>query len=240
MYKCSDATIKWFTSYLYERNQCISFKGKLSDKLSIKTGVQQGAIFGPLLFIIFIKDLPLVAIHSEIDMYANDSTVTSTVKTTEEINGHLNIDMKEITKWCVENCMSANPTKTKSMLIMTWQKRLSLLENQRNNDTLENVKSDKLLRDTIDHNLSWEKHITTIVSTINRKLALLRRIKRYMSISTRKLFFNTFILPHIDYCAIIWGSSPHTQNLLLDQKKAARVILDIKDIYHHSKDMFLA
>ncbi len=101
MYKCSDATIKWFTSYLYARNQCTSFKGKLSDKLSIKTGVPQGAILGPLLFIIFINDLPLVATQSEVDMYADDSTVTSTAKTTEEINHHLNTDMKEITKWCV-------------------------------------------------------------------------------------------------------------------------------------------
>ncbi len=129
------------------------------------------------------------------------------------------------------------------MLITTWQKRISFQENQRNlsivmnNDTLENVTSDKLLVVNIDHNLSWEKHITTIVSTINRKLALLRRINRYMPLSTRKLFFNTQILPHIDYCAIIWGSSPHTQNLLLAQTRAACVILDIKDICHHTPTM---
>ncbi len=167
----------------------------------------QGPILRPLLFIIFINDLPLIDTHSEIDMYAGDSTVTSTAKTTEEINGYLNT--KEITKWCVENRMSANATKTKSMLITTWQKRLSLPENQGNlskvmkNDTLKNVTFDKLLGVTIDHNLSWEKHITTIVSTINRKLALLRRIKRYMPLSIRKLFFNTHILARIDYCAII-------------------------------------
>ncbi len=109
--------------------------------------------------------------------------------------------MKEITKWCVENRISANPTKTKSMLFTTWQQWLSLPENQRNlsivmnNDTLENVTSDKLLGVTIDHNLSWEKHITTIVSTINIKLVLHRRIKLCMPLSTRKLFFNTHILP---------------------------------------------
>ncbi len=60
---------------------------------------------------------------------SDDSTVKSTAKTTEKINGHLNTDMKEITKWCVENRMSANARKTKSMLITTWRKRLSLPEN---------------------------------------------------------------------------------------------------------------
>ncbi len=53
-------------------------------------------------------------------------------------------------------------------------------------------------------------------------------------------YFLIHILPHIDCCAIIWGSSPHTQNLLLAQKSATHMILDIKDIYHHSKDMFVS
>ncbi len=103
---------------------------------------------------------PLVATHCEIDMYADDSTVISPTKTIEEINGYLNTDIKEITKCCVENCISANTTKTKSMFITTWQKQLSLPDNHRklhivmNNDTLENVTCDKLLGFIIDDSLS--------------------------------------------------------------------------------------
>ncbi len=70
-----------------------------------------------------------------------------------------------------------------------------------NNNTLENVTSDRLLCVTIGHNMSCEKHITTIVSTIKRKLAFLKRINWCMPVSAWKLLFNTHILPHINYCA---------------------------------------
>ncbi len=95
---------------------------------------------------------------------------------------------------------------------------------------LENVESEKLLGAIINKNLSWEEHIAKIVSTVNRKLALLRRIKNYLPTSARKTFFNAHILPHLDYCCTVWGSSPHVNALLSVQKRAARIILDIKDI----------
>ncbi len=78
-------------------------------------------------------------------MHADYSAIASAAKTNEYINGYLNTDMKEFTKWCVENHMSSNAIKPKSMVIMTWQKLLILPENQRNlsiimnNNTLENV-----------------------------------------------------------------------------------------------------
>ncbi len=80
-----------------------------------------------------------------------------------------------------------------------------------NNETLENVTSDKLLGVNIDHNLSWEKHITTIMSTINRKLAVLRRSKQYIPLSTRKLFFNTHSASHLLLCNYLGQFTPYTE-----------------------------
>ncbi len=77
LYKCSDYTVKWFRSYLKGRTQCTVLKGKVSEKLNIKTGVTQGSILGPLLFILFINDLPLVLDKIDVDMYADDSSVTT-------------------------------------------------------------------------------------------------------------------------------------------------------------------
>ncbi len=73
LYKWSDHTIRWFTFYLKGRSQCTVLIGKSSAKLTIKTGVPQGYIIGPLLFILFINDLPLAVDKSHTDMYADDS-----------------------------------------------------------------------------------------------------------------------------------------------------------------------
>ncbi len=90
---------------------------------------------------------------------------------------------------------------------------------------------EKILGITINQNLSWAEHLKK-----NSKFALLQKIKSFIPLSTRKLFCNTHILPHMDYCSIIWGSSPHV--LILAQKRAASIILNIKDTMYPSREMF--
>ncbi len=130
--------------------------------------------------------------------------------------------------------MAANTTKTKVMLVTTWQKRASLPENERKMKVkmyvkyLENVESEKLLGVVINYNLSWKSHINEVVSNIYRKLALLRRIKGCLPLATRKLFTNSHILPYIDYCSLVWGDSPHVYNILKAQKQVAHTILVVK------------
>ncbi len=120
------------------------------------------------------------------------------------------------------------------MLITTRQKRATFKDDQLQvvmEDTLlPNVESDKRLGATINRILFWEEHIAKHVSIVNKKLAILRRIKNYIPTSARKTFFNAHILPHLDVCSTVWGSSSHVNTLLSVQKRAARIIVDIKDI----------
>lgn len=231
-YQCSDTAVKWFSSYLQGRTQASVFKGKVSEQATIKVGVPQGSIIGPLMFILYMNDLPLAAPDSNLDMYADDTTMTATGNTVPAVEQKLNSQMEPVQAWCENNRMVINVDKTKSMLITTAQKRSRLPPHQTQlkvklgGKVLAMAQKDRLLGVTIDQDLTWAQHIQRVLQTANAHLALLRRIKQYLPVWSRITFYNAYILPHIDYCCTIWGGGNTVDKLTKFQRKAARVILD--------------
>ena len=76
-YGVTGLSLEWFKSYLSERRQLVTLAGTKSDIATVRHGVPQGSILGPLLFIVFINDLPLHVSSCKIDLYADDTTITS-------------------------------------------------------------------------------------------------------------------------------------------------------------------
>ena len=91
---------------------------------------------------------------------------------------------------------------------------------------------EKVLGVFVGATFSWTEHINHIIKKVNSSLALLRRIKKYLNHKTKILFYNAYILPHLDYCCSIWGdcSKYLLESLLKLQKRAARIILDEHDL----------
>ena len=122
------------------------------------------------------------------------------------------------------------------MLITTYQKEIKLersnLKVTYKGSALENVKSEKLLGVVIDKHLTWKEHIDKTCKSINRNIALLRRIRKYLSHTTRLTFYKAYIQTHIDYCNTIWGLSPHVKRVHILQKNALRLIMDVPRLTH--------
>ena len=139
--------------------------------------------------------------------------------------------------------MILNGSKTKSMLISASNKHqlttnfsLTLLD-----DSLQTTSTEKLLGVTFDHNLNFKSHVEIKLRKCNSLLFLLMRIKCFLDLKTRKLFYNAYILPHLDYCITVWGNSSNQlmDQLLKFQKRAARIILD-ENFDSPSAPLFLA
>ena len=139
--------------------------------------------------------------------------------------------------------MIANILKTKAMFISSRVVLNKIMENppdlQLSNETIQISENEKLLGVYTDNKLSWAQQIANTIKKCNSLLRLLNRIKCYLSIATRKLFFNAYILPHTDYCCTVWGNtnSNLTNSKIQFQKSAARIILD-KNIDTPSSELF--
>ena len=121
IYGLDDEFIEWIESYLTERKQAVWIDHILSDWLDVSVGVPQGSILGPLLFIIFANDLPN-SLTCPLDAYADDSTLTSTQKTIEEINIELNENCRLVSTWMSQNQLCLNAGKTQLMVGVTNQR----------------------------------------------------------------------------------------------------------------------
>ena len=110
-------TMKWFNSYLSERKQQCWVNGHLSSPKTIKCGVPQGSILGPLLFLIYINDLPNCLKHSNPRMSPDDTNIITTSKSITKLIQFTNIDLKNISDWLLANKLSLNVTKTEQMFI---------------------------------------------------------------------------------------------------------------------------
>ena len=136
--------------------------------------------------------------------------------------------------------MVINEKKTKSMVVSTYQKAAKIgstdLFVKHNGSVLKNVRCEKVLG-LIDNHLSWEAHIDELASNLSKIIALFRRIKIYLPLNTRILFYKTFFQSRFDYCCTIWGQSAHISRIYKLQKLILRLIYD-KPKFYSSKPLF--
>ena len=232
MYGIADGALMWFDTYLTHRRQQVSVDNNKSEFQQTVYGVPQGSILGPLLFLLFINDLPLYLNHINSDLYADDTTLYDIQDSLGVIEENLQHALKSLHTWCKCNGMVLNSAKTKVMLVTTNQKRQRLhsetLNLRFNEESLKTITNDKILGVFVDNNLTWSNHIKHLTKKITSNIWLLSKIKKFLSQTQRVQFYKSYIQPHIDFCNIVWGSSSEANKLKIFrlQKTACRVILD--------------
>ena len=151
--------LDWFKSYLTNRTQWCSVNSCLSDFTTLRCGVPQGTILGPLLFLIYINDLLNCLSFRVPRMYAGDTHITYAGSDLHLIQSSLSHDLKRLSKWLVSNKLTLNATKTEFMLIGSRQRLSTLsdtLELSVDNVPIEQVSSVKSLGIYVEENWSHE------------------------------------------------------------------------------------
>ena len=203
----SNNTINWFRSYLSNRTFHVSLNSYMSSAGKIVCGVPQGSILGPLLFLLYINDMPQ-AVESDLFLYADDSGLVFQHKNISNINQQLNKDFHNICLWFIDNKLSIHfgEDKTKCILFASKQKikHAGKLEISFNNIEIKQYSSLTYLGCILDNTLSGEAMAIKSIKKINARLKFLQRKNDFLTPGLRRLLCNALIQPHFDYVCSSW------------------------------------
>ena len=218
--------LDWMKSYLTDRKQFVSVNGSDSSVKLMRFGVPQGSILGPLLFVIYINDLPGINQLAKFILYADDANIIITGENMYEIEDQLNRLTDSLVEWVNANGLLLNLKKTNYMLFSrknTIQTPLVLI----NNVQINRVNEAKFLGVILDEKLSWSSHIKALKAKMARYVGIMYRIRPHIPLQVRVQIFHSFVQSHLNFCSLVWGfaARSHINSLFTQQKKGMRAVM---------------
>ena len=206
-----------------------------SDFRNIQTGVPQGSILGPLLFIIYINYIISASTHFKILIHADDTTLsknftTDKFKDIHQLNQAINSKIRNITAWLKVNKLSLNVIKSQFMVFQKTTRNLHSLSLSIDNIPLKETDSFTFLGISLQNNLQWNTHINNIACKISKTLGIMNCLKLYVPPYTLRTIYSSLILPHINFGLLLWGHN--TEKIFKLQKRAVRIMTSSKYLSH--------
>ena len=197
-YGIRGSTHKWINSWLSGRTQQVVLEGKASDPVPVFTGVPQGSVLGPIMFLIFINDLSDY-IRSSVCLFADDFVLYMNICSIQDCF-ILQEDFTSLGQWKADWQMKFNVAKCHSMRVTPHQHHKQILfDYSLHNQTLENVWSAKYLGINTFDNMDWSQHISEISSKATKTLSFLRRSLAFAPRSTKEVAYKTLVRPKLEY-----------------------------------------
>ena len=233
--KIGKKVLLWVKTYLSDRTQVTQIQNLCSSREVVATGVPQGSILGPMLFLCYINDISSICGNTKMLLYADDTVMYRTISDGERYLDLHNFkqDIDKMFRWCRKNRLSINVKKTK----LVFYPHSSAVTNDVNNEIFINrqpvqyVNSYLYLGIDIDEHLTFKKYFSTMIKNVSHKLYILRKVRPMLNIKASVDIVKTMICSIIDYGNMFIGSCnlQDLSDLQVLQNSALRCCYNISD-----------
>ena len=222
-YGIQNNTLGWINSFLDDRKQAVSVNGTHSSWVSVTSGVPQGSVLGPVLFLLYINDIK-DHIQSTIKLFADDSIVYRVIENSHD-RDILQKDLDPLAEWSETWLMNFNVKKC-AVLSITRKRSPKVYKYTLLGEDLTRVDKHDYLGVTISHDLRWNDHCNKIINKASRTLGLLRRTLSPCSQEVKSQAYSTLVRPQLEYPSEVWNPSTITEINRIEQiqRAAARFV----------------
>lgn len=224
-------------SYLSDRKQFVIINGTSSCPKTISVGVPQGSNLGPLLFLIYINDLPHINIRGVVRLFADDTAIFYEGNSQAEIIATAEEDFRLLRNYFDTNMLSLNVSKTRFMLFRSTHKKI---ENRIgltvDGEEVPCVESFKYLGLIMDSSLTWQCHLDQLSVTLSRMCGILRKIAEFLPIRALETLYYAFFHSHLQQLTIIWGSASNERlkRIQVLQNRSLKTVYSLPHMYSSS------
>lgn len=218
------------TSYLRFRCQAVEIDKYISDLLPIRSGVPQGSILGPFLFIVYINDIVTIADDLKFVIYADDTSIFLSSTSIDDLISRCNVVLYQLNKWAQINKLQINHKKTKAVVFRPRGKKVNITANIKlGNECIEVVSHVKSLGVYFSYDMTWNTQVDMLLVKISRLLGIMFRCRSILPEHIKLLIYNSFFFSRLCYCHSVWGNTTRTNinKIFLIQKRFLRCIADM-------------
>ena len=225
-------------SYLNNRKQFVSINGINSSMSDMTIGVPQGSVLGPLLFLIYINDLPSCTSKLNSILFADDTTLYTSSTDVNTLCSNMSAELLLVEEWLISNRLTLNANKTYYMIFslrtVPNNTRVSI-----GPKVIDRQSSGKFLGVILDDKLTFKNHIEHVTKKVSKLCGLFYKLKYSFPQHILLKLYYSLIYPYLTYCILAWGSASTTklQSIILLQKKLVR-LLSNSEFLAHTKPLF--
>ena len=199
--------LKLIRSYLSGRQHLVRVGNSESELRILDIGVPQGSVLGPLLFLLFINDLPNCS-KFKVLLFADDTCLSLESNNFKQLQKEANKELKKINRWLTINKLTLNISKSKFMIVKRHTKdNIENVQLKINGKKLERCSSYKYLGIYIDEKLEWKTHVKYVCEKVGRASGMLARLRYCVNRDLLKEVYYALVSSHLSYCNIVWGKA---------------------------------